>query len=345
MLDISGGDSFSDIYGAKRFQGITQLKRLALDLGTPLILLPQTYGPFSNKDNLEIARNIVRGASMAWSRDPRNFDSLKELLGQTFDPERHRSGVDVAFLLPKSEPADVSPKLKDWIRSDRSSPVIGFNVSGLIYNQGEEASRQFGFRGDYRDIVIGALKRFLSESQVRILLVPHVLAKIGNHESDPQACHDVMKQLGDEARVQVVNQPYNATEMKWVISHLDFFCGTRMHSTIAALSSGIPTSAIAYSKKTLGVFETCGQGGSVTDPRKLDADQCIEEIWGCWLAKDKNKACLGAELPTVTGRAQDQINRIVDHVSRLRTDRLPRSIGRPRQAAQGSAGDGRGLRN
>ena len=41
VLDISGGDSFTDIYGKKRFQAMALTKRMALDAGVPLILLPQ----------------------------------------------------------------------------------------------------------------------------------------------------------------------------------------------------------------------------------------------------------------------------------------------------------------
>ena len=45
-LDISGGDSFTDMYGPERFQLITQPKELVLNLGLPLVLMPQTYGPY-----------------------------------------------------------------------------------------------------------------------------------------------------------------------------------------------------------------------------------------------------------------------------------------------------------
>ena len=51
VLDISGGDSFTDLYGAKRFQAMTLTKRMALDAGVPLILLPQKLGPFQHRDN------------------------------------------------------------------------------------------------------------------------------------------------------------------------------------------------------------------------------------------------------------------------------------------------------
>ncbi|MDI6619033.1 MAG: polysaccharide pyruvyl transferase family protein [Clostridiales bacterium] len=49
VLDISEGDSFSDIYGYKRFFLHSFLKLGTIKLGKKLILLPQTMGPYNNK--------------------------------------------------------------------------------------------------------------------------------------------------------------------------------------------------------------------------------------------------------------------------------------------------------
>jgi hypothetical protein len=46
VLDISGGDSFTDLYGPRRFRAMILTKRMALNAGVPLILLPQKLGPF-----------------------------------------------------------------------------------------------------------------------------------------------------------------------------------------------------------------------------------------------------------------------------------------------------------
>jgi colanic acid/amylovoran biosynthesis protein len=42
VLDISGGDSFTDLYGKLRVNLVTLPKQLTLRLGLPLFLLPQT---------------------------------------------------------------------------------------------------------------------------------------------------------------------------------------------------------------------------------------------------------------------------------------------------------------
>ena len=47
-------------------------------------------------------------------------------------------------------------------------------------------------------------------------------------------------------------------EAKNYISQMDLFFGSRMHSTIASLSSGVVTIPIAYSKKFKGLFGSLG---------------------------------------------------------------------------------------
>ncbi len=71
ILDVSGGDSFSDIYGRKRFLSVARPKLIALRRGVPLILLPQTYGPYEDQGMRKTASRIVRGAEMCWARDAR----------------------------------------------------------------------------------------------------------------------------------------------------------------------------------------------------------------------------------------------------------------------------------
>lgn len=335
VFDISGGDSFSDIYGNKRFQMITQPKRLVLRQRTPLILLPQTFGPFNSPQAEKVAREIISGATMVWARDKQSFHTVKTLLGNRFVPENHATGVDVAFAMPKRRPEDLPIQLKEWLAKDRLRPVIGLNVSGLIYNEGAAGSRRFGFQGDYRDIIHRLLRRLVDSTDANIVLVPHVLSKFGHYESDPQACSNAAATIESNNRVFVLNKFYNSMEMKWVISKMDFFCGTRMHSAIAGLSTGVPTSAIAYSKKTFGVFETCGQGDCVVDPRIIGPEQCVERIWQLWLARDNVEASLSEHIPAIEKQSIQQMDRIFGaliEAKRTPQEREAQKFGQPNDA-------------
>ena len=323
VLDITGGDSFTDLYGPWRFRAVTLCKQIALELGKPLVLLPQTYGPFASSRNRRIAQDIVRRSAMAWARDERSFDVLKELLGDAFDPARHRSGVDVAFSLPAVRPAeDALGAAAEWL-GDKSAPLAGLNVSGLLMNRPGTAARQYGFQAHYGEAVISLVRRLLKDSGARVLLIPHVVTPPGHYESDIGACQRVADAVADAAggRVAVLPALHDPCEVKWVISQLDWFCGTRMHSTIAALSSGVPAAAIAYSPKTLGVFETCGQGAHVADPRQLDTGEVVERLWHSWAAREEARESLAAALPAVLQQAETQMDEIVAMVMRCAAEK------------------------
>lgn len=312
VLDISGGDSFTDLYGPWRLRAIVFPKTMALDLGTPLILLPQTYGPFRSPQAAATARRIVRGAAMCWARDARSFEVLQGLLGDAFDADRHRLGVDVAFGLPTaSPPAKAVAPIAPWL-ADCSVPLIGLNVSGLLLNTPGVDRSQYGFQADYAAVIHGFVQRLLRDTDARILLVPHVVSAPGHYESDIGACEAVARAAGPDAKDRLAVCPalHDPTQIKAVIARCDWFCGTRMHATIAALSSGIPTAAIAYSPKTLGVFESCGQGDHVADPRAHGTEAVIAALWDSWQARAAARETLAEALPAVKAQAAGQMDAI-----------------------------------
>ena len=311
VLDISGGDSFSDIYGKRRFVAVTQPKHLALDAGTPLILMPQTYGPFEDKERREEASDIVRRSRLAFARDERSFRVLIELLGPKFDPARHMCGVDVAFALPISEPA---PAARDaflaW-KQQQKGRIAGFNVSGLLFNQPADAMRQFSLKTDFQSLALAFARRLLRETEAGLLLMPHVLDRPGSHESDEVAVRAVRDELVAEfgPRIFVPEVADCATQAKWFISRCDWFTGARMHATIAALSSGVPALALAYSGKMHGVFETCGQGHSVVDLRSEGPEsKVLEAMLSSFADAESNRLRLAAALPTTLAKASQQFD-------------------------------------
>lgn len=323
LLDISGGDSFTDLYGLWRFRAVTMPKLIALENNIPLILLPQTYGPFNAPKSRHIAQRIVCGAAMAWARDGRSFEVLRDLLGDAFDPGRHRLGVDVAFALEPSDPGDrLSLDLRGRLSTDNSERPVGVNISGLMYHDPERTRNHYGFVADYRELITYLLTGLLERTDAPILLVPHVLTPAGNYESDPEACRLARETLpvGLRKQVHLVPPDFDASEMKWIISRCQWFNGTRMHATIAGLSTGVPTTAIAYSPKTQGVFETCGLGHAVVDPREYDTDTCVERLLELFDRRDELASTLADHLPGVKAQADRQMDEIVQFIESSRKE-------------------------
>jgi colanic acid/amylovoran biosynthesis protein len=186
-----------------------------------------------------------------------------------------------------------------------------------VFHDPDRARSAFGLRADYNELVIRLTERLAREANV--LLVPHVNTPPGHYESDPAACEAVrcaVCERSPEAAPHVAVAPVceDPCEIKDLIARCDWFCGTRMHSTIAALSSGVPTAAIAYSLKTAPVFATCDQEDEVVDPREHGEHDLVEALLSSFARRAELRSSLARRLPTVVAAAEECMDTIVDRV-------------------------------
>ena len=271
--DIRGGDSFSDIYSVRGFvMGCLPVISVILVRGR-IHLLPQTYGPFRSTVAERVARFILLRAESIWCRDRVSLAEVSRLTGGR---RQGRLCPDVAFALEAVRP-DV-PSITPPLPERHGTTLIGLNVNGLVYHGGYTRANMFGLRLDYRTFLQQLVERLLSDETLRLLLVPHTFAPSGSVESDPAACRDLMDRLSPaiRQRVHLVTEEYDQHRIKGVIGMCDFFIGSRMHACIAALSQGIPTVGVAYSRKFAGVFETVGVGDWVVDGRNMEVEDAIQ---------------------------------------------------------------------
>jgi polysaccharide pyruvyl transferase WcaK-like protein len=258
VLDISAGDSFADIYGAKRFALNAAAKCAVRLAGTPLILSPQTIGPFERPWARGLARAFMKGAAAVVTRDSMST-AYASSLGVTGIIE----ATDVAFRLPY-EPA---PKLAGPVR-------VGINISGLLFHGGYTQNNMFALKADYPVLARQLITRFLAEPGCEIHLVSHVISDQFETEDDYRVALALSKEFPG-----VIVAPRFATpsEAKSYISGFDFFCGSRMHACIAAFSSGVPVVPMAYSRKFSGLFGSLGYN-EVTDCKTQTADEIIAQV-------------------------------------------------------------------
>ena len=315
-LDISAGDSFSDIYGWSRFANIALHKQIVLRQNTPLVLMPQTIGPYRSRTSLDLARRVLVRADIAIARDRDSFDHLQEILGSEFDIERHRLGVDLAFGLPPAR-STLSDRVEQFFAASR--PVIGLNVSGLLYHDPESA-RKFGLADSYRRTIETIIARLLDETDAALLLVPHVISPTGRPESDTDACRQIEAASHKWGpRICTADAPLSAAQAKGLIARLDWFAGSRMHSTIAALSSCVPSAALAYSGKARGVFASAGASSHVIDLRRSGAQSAAEETLRSFEQRDEERALLEVSIPAVRQQSVAQVHWALDSVLNRRT--------------------------
>jgi polysaccharide pyruvyl transferase WcaK-like protein len=300
VADITGGDSFSDIYGFKRFFLGFLCKWLVTFLGKKLVLLPQTYGPFKGRVTKLMARYVVNHASMIYSRDQSSIEYITKLSRNLTKNGKVGFAPDVAFVLDSRKPENIGVGALEN-KPAKDSVLVGLNISGLLFNGGYTRDNMFGLKTDYPELVYRIIDSVLADKKSVILLVPHVFHPPGHVESDSEACEKVYEAVSGKYRNRIfrVSGSYNQNEIKYVIGKCDFFIGSRMHSCIAALSQGIPAVGLAYSRKFHGVFESVGLGNCVADACQCSKDVLLSTVRAAFDGRDQIRTHLNKVIPEV----------------------------------------------
>lgn len=291
ILDIGEGDSFSDIYGARRFLLLSSSKIMALLSGANLVLSPQTIGPFEKKWVRLLADGIMRRAHKVFARDGLSKAYL--------DRARINSEevTDLAFALPYNRAAGM----------DRSKINVGVNVSGLLHAGGYTGKNQFGLKVDYPELVRKLLDSLCSRTDIQVHLVPHVVGDGATSDDDTGVCRDLHANYPTTVLAPRFGTPMEA---KSYISSMDFFTGARMHACIAAFSSGVPVVPLAYSRKFNGLFQSLGYG-RVADMKVLNEREVIDRI----LAALTERSQCTEEVQRGRAIAQGRLDRYVSYLT------------------------------
>lgn len=252
VIDLTEGDSFTDIYGNDRFNTQTFLKEL-VEKTTSLILGSQTYGPFKDPSNENRAADVIKKATAVFTRDRISEKYVKKISG--VDPILT---CDLAFRLPyKSRSSEKTG----------SARRIGFNVSGLLVSDKKEGTAtEFILKTNYDEFVKRVLDYLISH-QYEVHLIGHVAAD-----------YTVNKILKEKYPSVILAPEFdNPMDAKSYISSMDLFIGSRMHATIAALTSNTPVVPVAYSRKFTGLFENV-EYPHVVDLQTQDTAKTVQAV-------------------------------------------------------------------
>lgn len=274
ILDLSEGDSFSDIYGIKRFIIHAVPKILCLKFKRKLILMPQTIGPFNNPIVKCIAKKILSKSNNNFVRDKFSYDFICNKMEL---PQNKTFFVpDMAFYMNPSN----NISLEQIIKLDKFKVKIGLNVSALLYHGGYNKNNMFKLKCNYEEMINYIIEKLMSDDHNSIVLVPHVITDECEIEDDLRTCKSIYEQYKSiyPNRIFYINKPYAEHELKKIISGCDFFIGSRMHSCIAAASTSVPTVPVAYSRKFIGVWQAMGLEECVADPRYHSKEKIYEII-------------------------------------------------------------------
>lgn len=292
IMDIGQGDSFADIYGAKRFAKIDKVHRTARLFRKPYFFLPQTIGPFQHVTIREKAIESLTKASLVMTRDRQSLDYVNEL---TKGKANVKEYIDVAFFLPY-----------DKIEFSKDEIHVGLNISGLLWNGGYTRDNQFGLKADYQHLIRSIIRYFLSKDHVRLHLIYHVGKDRRSIESDYAVMYDLWREYHSD---QLTLAPlfFTPIDAKDYIAGLDFFMGARMHATIAAFSAGVPVVPMAYSRKFNGLFIETLAYDHIADLKADDESIVLEKVKENFIHRDRLKQEIESRLTTTVAKLKEEL--------------------------------------
>jgi polysaccharide pyruvyl transferase WcaK-like protein len=286
VIDIGAGDSFADIYGGGRLKRLFAMKFLTHLAGTPLVVAPQTIGPFTKGWSSLLARLTLRLSALVATRDALSTKALRDLgyKGAAIEAS------DVALRLPW----DASPARYG------GPPRVGLNVSGLLMAGGYTGKNELGMALDYPRLIRDLIADFQGKG-AEVHLVPHVVVRSGPmvKEDDLRACETLAAEIPGTVLAPAFASP---SEAKSYIAGMDFFLGARMHACIAAFSSGVPVVPMAYSRKFAGLFGSLGYDRTV-DCTTEDAVAIRAKVADAW----ENRTTLAADTRAALARGREKL--------------------------------------
>jgi polysaccharide pyruvyl transferase WcaK-like protein len=288
VIDIGAGDSFADIYGSGRLNRMFVMKYLTHLARAPLVMAPQTVGPFTKPVSTFLARLSMRLCAIVATRDRLSTEAARRMGFQGSLIE----ASDVALRLPYDPPP---------ARAAGGPVKVGINVSGLLMGGGYTGKNEFGLTMDYPGLMRDLIRHFQALPGTEVHLVPHVIVAAGRRaaEDDYRASAALAEEFPGSVLAPAFPSP---SEAKTYIAGLDFFMGARMHACIAAFSSGVPVVPMAYSRKFAGLFGTLGYDRTV---------DCTTESTPAILAKIAaaydDRATLAAEAATALALGRSKL--------------------------------------
>ena len=234
--------------------------RLAQRLQKPVIVLPNSFGPFVGLTVRRQIRAVLARCAFVAARESISARALEHVIGKPASvypdmayylaPAAHEVGETICrrYGVPISQRRCVGITVRPWRFPGTQDPTGVFDryIASVV------------------DLI-----QHLTARGFHAVLVTHV-AGPSAHEDDRIAIREVCSRLAG-TEYSWVDFDADCRTLKAVYGCMDFVVGTRFHSVIFAQGMGVPCLAIAYGgNKAMGIMHDMGLGDYVIPAERVD---------------------------------------------------------------------------
>lgn len=265
-----GGYLLQDKPWTPWFIGIIWELALAIGLGKPLILLPQSIGPLPGWEQRWLVRWLVQRAARVLLRDQVSLDYLHAIGARG----HCQLCPDLALLQPTAPTAD----LQAWLAAQSvpwppTAPWIGLTAQDwAAQNRNFSAAQQAQYEATLAEVCAA----LIADGCV-VLGLPQVCGPIAALD-DRLVLQRLRDRLPEPAGfILLPDQPPPAV-LQALYSHFDVLLGSRMHAMIFALNTGTPVVGMGGLPKMRGLLQWFGGEAWGHDIAQLETAALVAQI-------------------------------------------------------------------
>ena len=322
VINVSGdmwGNNAEHV-GHKRFLVDCLKMKAAQLLQKKTILYAVTPGPFSDKEENQLAKEVFNKFDLVVIREKVSRDNL---IKWGFSIEHVVWAPCPSFLFEANK--DYRSKWTQCIGNshEQQRKVIGITFGGFNlpcgpYDMWPRAEEQYEVYVKLAEYVMNDLKADLVifSHTNGFDLPPHFRLKCGrDYMILEQLYHILLKKNPKyEEHIKLIDEPLLPCDIKKVIGNLDMLITGRVHASVAATSQCVPTvyveydRRVIYSDKMTGFSAQLGMEEFVCEPQNWN--ELREKVTECFQNLDNVKERLEEVIPVIKEEAQSAFEMI-----------------------------------
>lgn len=246
---ISCGGGFINDFYKRDLNGRLFGFLIAKILGKPVMLFAQSIGPFNTKKYRLLSKFVLNRVDLITLRD-----SISKKILDDLDVRKPVIYVtrDIAFTFPAITNNDVKNVVKQESLDKLSGPLFGFSVRQWKHVKFGTPDQMYEH---YKKVISKVADELIKRYNGNIIFIPMALGEGGYGHDDRRVAAEIINLMKYKKQARIIEKAYSPSEIKSIISSMDLFIGTRMHSLIFAISTGVPIVAIEYEFKTRGLMQ------------------------------------------------------------------------------------------
>lgn len=248
---------------------------VAKSLGKPIVMLPNSVGPFRTWIGRFLSRLSLNKCSAIIVRDPISYGIVETL------------GINCRKYLTSDMALLFKPRKKE-ITESVDHPIIG--VCPGIYSFSVSKHEI----GRYVTGHARALDAAIEKHGVRILFLPHYVS--GFEYDDFEISQLILESMKNKEHARIL-KANSLDDFKLMINQMDIVVSSKMHPAVLAVSGYVPAISVVYDHKQTGFFKDLGLSEYTVRLQHASRDELSSKIDKAWSDRKEIVGLLKARVP------------------------------------------------